>query len=316
MYIIIGGGGDVGYYLTKSLLNQGHEVLLLEKGLARFQALNDELGQAVVRGDACEARTMEEVGASRADVVIAVTGEDEDNLVICQVAKKRFKVGRTIARVNNPKHAEIFQKLGIDITVSPTRSILSLIEAELPNFRFVQLMTLKNAGLEIVELRVRQSEKAPQCRIARRSLQCLIELFPGLSKSPGLEVVPRLTRQYLYRRSSLRESREQEQRRQHHWMPLPSTTVTYLSMGRPVKRSTRVLGFGQRTSSQSSFSALPMPSTSRGSWLERKLPPAVFSLARTEPFTLQRIREPVAAGFAFVPTRLMPIQWLLLSALS
>lgn len=156
MYIIIGGGGDVGYYLTKSLLNQGHEVLLLEKGQTRFQALNDELGQAVVRGDACEARTMEEVGASRADVVIAVTGEDEDNLVICQVAKKRFKVGRTIARVNNPKHSEIFQKLGIDITVSPTRSILSLIEAELPSFRFVQLMTLKNAGLEIVELRVPQ----------------------------------------------------------------------------------------------------------------------------------------------------------------
>jgi trk system potassium uptake protein TrkA len=137
-------------------LNQGHEVLLLEKGLERFQALNDELGQAVVRGDACEARTMEEVGASRADVVIAVTGDDEDNLVICQVAKKRFKVGRTIARVNNPKHSEIFQKLGIDITVSPTRSILSLIEAELPSFRFVQLMTLKNAGLEIVELRVPQ----------------------------------------------------------------------------------------------------------------------------------------------------------------
>jgi len=156
MYIIVGGGGDVGYYLTKSLLNQGHEVLLLEKGLTRFQALNEELGQAVVRGDACEARTMEEVGASRADVVIAVTGEDEDNLVICQVAKKRFKVGRTIARVNNPKHSELFQRLGIDITVSPTRSILSLIEAELPSFRFVQLMTLKNAGLEIVELRVPQ----------------------------------------------------------------------------------------------------------------------------------------------------------------
>src|SRR5579864_9115428 len=154
MYIIIGGGGEIGYYLTKNLLNRGHEVLLLEKGLARFQSLSEELGQAVVRGDACEARTMEEVGASRADVVIAVTGEDEDNLVICQVAKKRFKVGRTIARVNNPKHSEIFQKLGIDITVSPTRSILSLIEAELPSFRFVQLMTLKNAGLEIVEIRV------------------------------------------------------------------------------------------------------------------------------------------------------------------
>ncbi len=154
MYIIIGGGGDVGYYLTKSLLNQGHEVLLLEKGSLRFQALNEELGQSVVRGDACEARTMEEVGVNRADVVIAVTGEDEDNLVICQMAKKRFKVARTIARLNNPKHELIFQKLGIDITVSPTKSILSLIEAELPGTPFVSLMTLKRAGLEIMEIRV------------------------------------------------------------------------------------------------------------------------------------------------------------------
>ncbi|MGH2482764.1 MAG: potassium channel family protein, partial [Ktedonobacteraceae bacterium] len=120
----------------------------------RFQALNEELGQSVVHGDACEARTMEEVGVNRADVVIAVTGEDEDNLVICQMAKKRFKVARTIARLNNPKHELIFQKLGIDITVSPTKSILSLIEAELPGTPFVTLMTLKRAGLEIMEIRV------------------------------------------------------------------------------------------------------------------------------------------------------------------
>ncbi len=154
MYIIIGGGGDVGYYLTKSLLNQGHEVLLLEKGSTRYQALSEELGQSVVRGDACEARTMEEVGVNRADVVIAVTGEDEDNLVICQMAKKRFNVARTIARLNNPKNDLLFQKLGIDVTVSPTRSILSLIEAELPGTTFVTLMTLKRAGLEIMEIRV------------------------------------------------------------------------------------------------------------------------------------------------------------------
>jgi trk system potassium uptake protein len=154
MYIIIGGGGDIGYYLTKSLLSQGHEVLLLEKGAIRYQALNEELGQAVVRGDACEAKTMEEVGVTRADVVIAVTGDDEDNLVICQMAKRRFKVGRTVARLNNPKHGEIFQRLGIDITVSPTRAILSLIEAELPSSRFVPLMTLKSAGLEIIEMRI------------------------------------------------------------------------------------------------------------------------------------------------------------------
>jgi trk system potassium uptake protein len=154
MYIIIGGGGEIGYYLTKSLLSQGHEVLLLEKGGSRFNTLAEGLGQAVVRGDACEARTMEEVGANRADVVIAVTGEDEDNLVICQMAKQHFNVARTIARLNNPKHEQIFQMLGIDITVSPTRTILSLIEAELPGPTFVSLMTLKRAGLEIIETRV------------------------------------------------------------------------------------------------------------------------------------------------------------------
>ena len=153
MYIIIGGGGDIGYYLTKNLLKRGHEVLLLEKAQARYQTLKEELGQAVVRGDACEARTMEEVGVSRADVVIAVTGEDEDNIVICQMAKRHFKVERTIARLNNPKHEEVFQKLGI-VTVSPTRSILSLIEAELPSTHYVPLMTLKNAGLEIIEMRI------------------------------------------------------------------------------------------------------------------------------------------------------------------
>lgn len=154
MYIIVGGGGDIGYYVTKSLFNQGHEVLLIEKGAARYQSLKEELGQSVFRGDACEARTMDEVGAGRADVVIAVTGEDEDNMVICQVAKKRYKVGRTMARLNNPKHEDIFQRAGIDIVVSPTKTILSLIEAELPSSRFVPLMTLKSAGLEIIEVRI------------------------------------------------------------------------------------------------------------------------------------------------------------------
>jgi trk system potassium uptake protein TrkA len=152
MYIIVAGGGDVGYYLTRNLLGQGHEVLLLEKGASRQQLLSEELGQSVIRGDACEARTMEEAGARRADVVIAVTGEDEDNLVVCQMAKKHFNVARTIARLNNPKHEELFHRLGIDVTVSPTRAILSLIESELPGPHFINLVTLRRAGLEIVEM--------------------------------------------------------------------------------------------------------------------------------------------------------------------
>jgi trk system potassium uptake protein TrkA len=154
MYIIIGGGGDVGYYVTRNLLDQGHEVLLLEKENGRFLTLSEELGQSVFKGDACETSTMEDAGARRADVVIAVTGEDDDNLVICQMAKKRFNVKRTIARLNNPRHEELFQRLGIDVTVSPTKSILSVIASELPGSRFVQLMTLKRAGLEILEMTI------------------------------------------------------------------------------------------------------------------------------------------------------------------
>jgi trk system potassium uptake protein len=179
MYIIIGGGGDVGYYLTRNLLNQGHEVLLLEKERERFQGLSAELGQSVLRGDACEASTMEEAGAKRADAVIAVTGEDEDNLVICQLAKQRFHVGRTIARLNNPKHDVLFQKLGIDVTVSPTKSILSLVESELPGRRFVLLMTLKRAGLEILEMTVPPispvvGKRLQQINLPRRSNLALI----------------------------------------------------------------------------------------------------------------------------------------------
>lgn len=179
MYIIIGGGGDVGYYLTRNLLNRGHEVLLLEKGSARSQALSEELGQSVVKGDACEARTMEDAGASRADVVIAVTGEDEDNLVICQMAKQRFNVGRTIARLNNPKHEVLFQKLGIDTTISPTKAILSLIESELPGPHFVMLMTLRRAGLEIIELTVPPispivGKRLDQINLPRKSTLALI----------------------------------------------------------------------------------------------------------------------------------------------
>jgi trk system potassium uptake protein len=179
MYIIIGGGGDVGYYLTRNLLHQGHEVLLLDKDSTRFQTLTEELGQSVLKGDACEARTMEEAGARRADVVIAVTGEDEDNLIICQMAKKRFNVARTIARLNNPRHEELFTKLGIDVTVSPTKGILSLIESELPGQRFVMLLTLKRAGLEILEMIVPQlspvvGKRLDQINLPRSSNLALI----------------------------------------------------------------------------------------------------------------------------------------------
>jgi trk system potassium uptake protein TrkA len=160
MYIIVGGGGQIGYYVTKGLVAQGHEVLLLDKNAQRVQTLADELGLNVLRGDACEARTLEENGCSRANVVIAVTGDDEDNLVICQLAKERFHVKKTIARVNNPKNEHIFAKLGITTTVSPTKNILRLIETEVPHHNVVPLMNLKQVGLEFVEVSVPRKSPA------------------------------------------------------------------------------------------------------------------------------------------------------------
>ena len=154
MYILIGGGGQVGYYLAKGLLQQGHEVLLLEKDAKRVAQLAEELGPAVARGDACEARVLTDFGCERADLVVAVTGDDEDNLVICQLAKARFGVQRTIARVNNPRNDELFRLLGIDVTVSPTATILHMIEAEIPHHTLVPLITLTQAGLRIVEVTV------------------------------------------------------------------------------------------------------------------------------------------------------------------
>ncbi len=154
MYILIGGGGQVGYYLARELLRQDHEVLLLDKDAHRVAQLSLELGAAVARGDACEARTLGEVGCERADMVIAVTGDDEDNLVICQVAKERFGREKTIARVNNPANEKLFQMLGIYLTVSPTNNILHLIEAQIPHHKLVPLITLSKVGLGLVEVTI------------------------------------------------------------------------------------------------------------------------------------------------------------------
>ncbi len=154
MYIIVVGGGKVGFYLAKELLNQGHEILVVEKDKKKSENIAEELGSVVLRGDGCEASTMTEAGTNRADVVVAVTGDDEDNLVICQMAKQKFGVPRAIARINNPKNERIFRLLGIDATVSSTDVILSHIEEEIPAHAMVHLMKLKEANVEIVEARV------------------------------------------------------------------------------------------------------------------------------------------------------------------
>jgi trk system potassium uptake protein TrkA len=153
MYVIVVGGGKVGYYLAKELLAENHEVLVIEQDGAKCERIAEELGDIVLRGDGCEAATMEIAGFGRADMVIAVTGDDEDNLVSCQVAKTMFNVPRTVARLNNPKNQEIFRLLGIDTTVSATAAILAQIEQELPTHAMIRLLGLAR-GLELVSLKV------------------------------------------------------------------------------------------------------------------------------------------------------------------
>jgi trk system potassium uptake protein TrkA len=154
MYIIVIGGGRLGYNLLKALLNEGHEVLVLEKDTRICKTMTDELGSVCFRGDGCEAATLAEVGTGRADMLVAVTGDDEDNLVACQVAKHKHNVPRTIARIRNPQNADLFKKLGVDVTVSTTDIILEAIERWVPTHPVTQLMTIEEKGLVIVDVKI------------------------------------------------------------------------------------------------------------------------------------------------------------------
>ena len=151
MYTVIVGGGKVGYYLAKALVYEGHEVLVLEKDAARSKIIMEELGAITIRGNGCELNVLEEAGVSRADVLVAATGDDEINLISCQIAKARFSVPRTIARINNPKNEAIFKKLGIDATVSTTDAILTRIQEELPAASLVHLGSMRGVGVEFIK---------------------------------------------------------------------------------------------------------------------------------------------------------------------
>jgi trk system potassium uptake protein TrkA len=154
MYIIVIGGGRVGYYLIKALIEEGHEVLVVEKAANICEAINDEMGSICFRGDGCEAATLAEVGTERADMLVAVTGDDEDNLVACQVAKHKFNVRRTVARIRNPQNETLFKKLGVNVTISSTNVILEHIEEEVPTHPLTHLLAIENSGQEIVEIRI------------------------------------------------------------------------------------------------------------------------------------------------------------------
>jgi trk system potassium uptake protein TrkA len=171
MYVLVVGGGKVGANVTRTLIAWGHEVTLIEQRRARFEQLEAEFEHRVQVGDATELFVLERAGIRRPpDLVVAVTGDDEDNIVICQVARDHFGVQKVIARVNDPRNQEHFDLLGIQPTVSATANVLAMIEHEVPEHELIHLLELKRESLEIVEVQIDKDSPSVGKRIDRLTL--------------------------------------------------------------------------------------------------------------------------------------------------
>ena len=171
MYALVAGGGKVGANLARSLLRMGHEVTLIEQNQFRFERLQEEFEHQILLGDATELHVLELAGIARPpELVLAVTGDDEDNLIICQLAREGYRVPKVVARVNDPRNQEHFDLLGISQTVCATSNILGLVEHEVPEHGIVRLLELRKENLEIVELQVDRDSPAAGKRVAGLTL--------------------------------------------------------------------------------------------------------------------------------------------------
>jgi trk system potassium uptake protein TrkA len=179
MFILVAGGGKLGYYLAKALRQSGQEVAIIERKPYKVDRINEELGSVAILGDACDPAVLAEAGCERADMVVAVTADDEDNLIICQVAKSKFNASFAIARVNNPSNEEIFRRLGVDAPVSSTALIFAVIEDEIAHRGVMTTLRLKRGGVEIVETVIHRD--SPACGLTLRELpipsQCTIAMI-------------------------------------------------------------------------------------------------------------------------------------------
>ena len=168
MYIIIVGGGRIGFFLAKRLRKDKHVVVIVEKNAETAEEITRELDAIVIHGDGCEPTVLEQAGVGRAHVVAAVTGYDEDNFIICQIAKEQFKVSRTVGRVNDPENERAFNELGIDVPVGATAILAKIIEEEVSFSDFVDLFSFKRGKLALI--RVDLPESSP---IINKKLQDL-----------------------------------------------------------------------------------------------------------------------------------------------
>ena len=152
MKAIIVGGGKVGYYLVKTLKDNRINITLIEKDPKVAQRISEELDIDVVCGDGSDLEVLSECGIQDVELIAAVTGSDEQNLVVCQIAKTSFHVAKTIARINNPKNIEMFKLLGVDKTVCSTEVIADLIEYEVDNDAVRVVQTFEMGSMVLVEV--------------------------------------------------------------------------------------------------------------------------------------------------------------------
>ena len=173
MFIIIVGGGKVGYYLAKTLAPEKHGIVLLEEDEAQCNKIAGELndlGIGLVHGDGTDIHFLQDAGIEHADILIAVTGHDQNNLVACQLAKQYFSVPRTIARVNNPKNIQVFKQLGVDSVVSSTAHIASIIEHEVDWASINQMLGQKAGDVRVKDMPVSQTSPAAGKTVAELTL--------------------------------------------------------------------------------------------------------------------------------------------------
>lgn len=189
MYVIIVGGGEVAFYLSKEFIESGHEVLIIEPDNRQRDRLEEEIGAVTLFGEGCRIKCLDEAGVSRADVFIAATDADERNLAACQLAKLKYHVPRVVAKLNNPRNRNIFHRLGIEHTVDVAALVLENLKAQIPAFPFVRLLTLEEEGMEVVQLRVTDDSPLSDRKLGDTALSFLSESACLVRMGSGPQVI-------------------------------------------------------------------------------------------------------------------------------
>lgn len=173
MKVVVVGGGKVGYYLTKTLIENKHDVSMIEMSPEVAARLAQEFEILVICGDGTNQYDLADAGCDAADVVAAVTGRDEVNLIVCQVARRYFSPKKVVARVNNPRNQEIFETLGVDITVSSTAIIAEMVEKEMVADKVRTLFRFDRSDMVLVEIDLGENAWAD-----RRTVKDLAQELP------------------------------------------------------------------------------------------------------------------------------------------